>query len=174
MHRTTVRKTLLAAETRHASGEGVRGQGGVGSPRHHHHHAHLWSRHRFLQAGGILVGAAASGTALSSTASAAPRGMGIISPIPDGSPVLEAAFGLPIPFFLPFEVDPFADAEPSPLADPLLIDDFNGFFGMIEADGVSDNNSDRVKRRWGCDVRFMSGVFVDRRGRLRFGAFSFF
>jgi hypothetical protein len=79
-----------------------------------------------------------------------------------------------IPFFLPFEVDPFADAAPSPLGDPLLIDDFNGFFGMIEADGVSDNNSEGVDRRWGCDVRFMSGVFVDRHGRRQHGTFAFF
>jgi hypothetical protein len=162
MRRQTAWSTLLAAEARHAS-VGQRPQAGVvGPPHHHHHHAHLWSRRGFLQAGGMLVGAAVSMTLLSGTARAAPRGTGIPSPVPGD-----------FPFFPPSAVDPFAAAPPSPLADPSTINDFNGVFGLIEADGVSDNNSDGVDRRWACDVRFMSGVFVDRQGRHQGGTFAF-
>jgi hypothetical protein len=163
IRRQTTWRTLLAAEALRASAE-KRPRGGVdGPPRHHHHHAHLWSRRRFLQTGGMLIGAAVSITALGGTARAAPPGTGIPSPVPGD-----------FPFFPPSAVDPFADDAPSPLADPLLINDFNGVFGLIEADGVSDNNSDEVDRRWACDVRFMSGVFVDRQGRHQPGTFAFF
>ena len=163
LRRQTTWRTLFAAEALQASAE-KRPRGGVGGPpRHHHHHAHLWSRRRFLQAGGMLIGAAVSITTLGGSASAAPPGTGIPSPVPSD-----------FPFFLPSAVDPFADDAPSPLADPLLINDFNGVFGLIEADGVSDNNSDGVNRRWACDVRFMSGVFVDRQGQHQRGTFAFF
>jgi hypothetical protein len=162
MRRQTAWRTMLAADARRAS-VGQRPQAGVvGPPHHHHHHAHLWSRRRFLQAGGMVVGAAVSMTVLGGTALAAPRGTGIPSPVPGD-----------FPFFLPSAVDPFAAAAPSPLADPLMINDFNGVFGLIEADGVSDNNSEGVDRRWACDVRFMSGVFVDRQGRRQRGTFVF-
>jgi hypothetical protein len=39
---------------------------------------------------------------------------------------------------------------------------------------VSGKNSEGVDRRWGCDVRFMSGVFVGRHGRRQRGTFAFF
>lgn len=162
MRRQTAWRTLLAAEALHSSAEKHTRVGVVGLPHHHHHHPHLWSRRRFLQAGGMVVGAAVSMTVLGGTALAAPRGTGIPSPVPGD-----------FPFFLPSAVDPFAAAAPSPLADPLTINDFNGVFGLIEADGVSDNNSEGVDRRWACDVRFMSGVFVDRQGRRQRGTFVF-
>src|SRR5712692_11200353 len=94
MRRQTVWRTLLAAETPHASAGKRPRAGGVGPPwHHHHHHAHLWSRRRFLQAGGTLVGAAISVPVLGGTAGAARRGTGIPNPIPDGSPVLQSIFG---------------------------------------------------------------------------------
>jgi hypothetical protein len=122
----------------------------------------------------MLIAAAVSVSVLGGTARAAPRVTGISSPVPGFSPGLKRDFGLEVPFFGPRLIDPFADPAPSPLADPLLINDFNGAFGLIEADGVSDNNSDGVDLRWACDVRFMSGVFVDRQGRHQRGTFGFF
>jgi hypothetical protein len=163
MPRQTAWRTLLAAEALHSSAERRPLAGVVGPPRHHQHPDHLWSRRRFIQSCGMLVGATISVTVLGGTAGAARRGTGIPSPVPGD-----------FPFFLPSAVDPFADDAPSPLSDPLLINDFSGVFGLIEADGVSDNNSDEVDRRWACDVRFMSGVFVDRQGRRQRGTFAFF
>jgi hypothetical protein len=174
MRRQTAWRTLLAAEALDSSAEKRPLAGVVGPSHHHHHHAYLWSRRRFLQAGGMLVGAAVSVTVLGGTAGATHRGTGIPSPVPGFSPGLKQAFGVEVPFFGPRLVDPFAAAAPSPLADPLLINDFYGVFGLIEADGVSDNNSDGVDRLWACDVRFMSGVFVDRQGRRQRGTFGFF
>jgi len=131
-----------------------------------------WTRRQFLQMGAALVGA--GGAALvSRTALAAPPGSGLPSQLPYTSPLLEELTGgLQIPFFLPVEVDPFAGGN----ADPTTIYNFNGFLGLVEADGVSaaDQNSDGVRRTWACDVRFMDGVFVNRDGGKQRGAFAFF
>jgi hypothetical protein len=94
---------------------------------------------------------------------------------PDGSQALEDVFGLPIPFFRPIEVNPFAGAF-DPLSNPTTIWGFNGDLGLIAAHGVSDpaQNSDGVARFWNCDVRFMRGVFKDRSGHIQQGSFGFF
>jgi hypothetical protein len=151
----------------------------VGMSTHHllhHHDHHSWSRRRFLQVGGLLVGAVAAGLPWGGgTALAAKPGSGIPSQLPDFSPVLQGVFGIEIPFFLPIETDPFAGGF-DPVANPATIWDFNGSLGLIDAAGVSDpnNNSDGVARRWACDVRFMQGVFRDRAGRTQPGAVGFF
>jgi hypothetical protein len=61
------------------------------------------------------------------------------------------------------------------VANPTTIWDFNGFLGLIGADGVSDpdHTSDGMARRWECAVRFMTGVFRDRSGRTQQGTFCF-
>jgi len=123
--------------------------------------------------GGMLLGAAVSVPVLGGTAGAAPPGTGIPSPVCGPPSPVCGSPPVCFPFFPPSAVDPFAHPAPSPLADPLLINDFNGVFGLIEADGISDNNSDGVDRRWACDVRFMSGVFADRQGRRQPGTFAF-
>jgi hypothetical protein len=141
----------------------------------HHHDHHRWSRWRFLQASGLLVGAVATGFPWrGGSVLAAPSGSGIPSRLPDFWPVLQDAFGIEIPAFVPIEVDPFAGAFDR-VANPTMIWDFNGSFGLIEATGVSDpdHNSDGVARRWHCDVRFMRGMFRDRAGRTQYGAFGF-
>jgi hypothetical protein len=145
-------------------------QVGASAPQLFHHYGHhRWSRRQFLQASGLLLGAVAAGLPWGGgTALAAKPGSGIPSQLPDGSPV----FGLEIPWFSPAEVDPFTGAFDL-VANPATIWDFNGFLGLIEADGVSDrsHNSDDVARRWSCDVRFMTGVFRDRAGRIQQGTF---
>jgi hypothetical protein len=98
--------------------------------------------------------------------------VGIPSQLPDFSPVMFDFFGLEIPWFTPAEVDPFTGAF-DPVANPTTIWDFNGSVGLIDADGVSDHNSEGIARRWACDVRFMSGVFRDRAGRTQQGSFCF-
>jgi hypothetical protein len=145
------------------------------SPGPGRHADHLWSRRRFLYTGGALIGATAVAPLLTRAAAVAAPANGIPSPIPGFSPVLQSITGLEIPFFLPIEVDPFAGAF-DPVSDPSTITDFNGFLGLVEADGVSDaeHNADGTPRRWACDVRFMEGVFVDRSGRTQRGAFGFF
>lgn len=139
-------------------------------------HRRGWTRRQFLQMGAALVGAGGA-TLLSGTALAAPPGSGLPSQLPYTSPLLEVITGgLQIPFFLPVEVDPFLDPAPDPPADPTSLYNFNGFLGLVEADGVSaaDQNSDGVRRTWACDVRFMKGVFENRDGVKQPGAFGFF
>jgi hypothetical protein len=121
--------------------------------------------------GGALASTAAV-SLLPGVVLAASPGSGLPSQLPYTSDVLRAITGLNIPFFLPFEVDPFAGGT----ADPTTIKDFNGFVGLIEADGVSDaaHNSDGVPRSWACDVRVMKGVFVNRSGKKQPGSFGFF
>jgi hypothetical protein len=148
---------------------------GVSMPqllRHHGCH-HQWSRRQFLQASGLLVGAVAAGFPWGGGRPlAAPPGSGFPSQLPDFSPVMYDFFGLEIPWFTPDEVDPFTDAF-DPVVTPTTIWDFNGSLGLIDADGVSEHNSDGVARRWACDVRFMTGVFRDRAGRTQQGTFCF-
>jgi hypothetical protein len=152
-------------------------QVGVSAPHLVHHHGHHpWSRRQFLQAIGLLLGATAAGFPWGGgTALAAKPGSGIPSQLPNGSPVLQDASGIEIPFFRPIEVNPFAGVF-DPVANPTTIWDFNGALGLIAAHGVSDpdHNSDGVARFWNCDVRFMTGVFRDRAGRTQQGTFCFF
>jgi hypothetical protein len=147
---------------------------GVSRPhllRHHGHHR--WSRRQFLQTGGLVVGAVAAGFfGGGRSVLAAPPGSGIPSQLPDFSPLLKDALGVEIPSFLPIEVDPFAGAF-DPVANPTTIWDFNGSLGLIEANGVSTQNSEGIARRWACDVRFMTGAFRDRAGRTQQGTFCF-
>jgi hypothetical protein len=140
-----------------------------------HRGHHEWSRRQFLHASGLLLGALAAALPWGGErVFAAPPGSGIPSQLPDFSPVMYDFFGLEVPWFTPAEVDPFTGAF-DPVANPTTIWDFNGSFGLIDADGVGDpgHNSDGVARRWACDVRFMSGVFRDRAGRTQQGAFCF-
>ena len=152
-------------------------QVGVGAPHLFHHHGHhRWSRRQFLQASGLLLGAVTAGFPWGGgTVLAAKPGSGIPSQLPDGSQALEDFSGLPIPFFRPIEVNPFAGVF-DPVANPTTIWDFNGALGLIAAHGVSDpdRNSDGVARFWNCDVRFMTGEFRDRRGHTQQGTFCFF
>ncbi len=126
-------------------------------------------------AGGLLLDAVATGLPWGiARALGGPPGSGIPGQLPDFSPVMYDFFGLGIPWFTPAEVDPFTGSF-DPVANPTTIWDFNGSFGLIDTDGVSDphHNSDGVSRRWACDVRFMSGVFRDRTGRTQQGTFCF-
>jgi hypothetical protein len=154
-----------------------RQQVGVSAPHLFQHHGHhRWSRRQFLQASGLLLGAVTAGFPWGRrTALAAKPGSGIPSQLLDGSQDLEDFFGIPIPFFRPIEVNPFAAAF-DPVANPTTIWDFNGALGLIAANGVSDpdHNSDGVARFWNCDVRVMTGVFRDRAGRSQQGTFCFF
>jgi hypothetical protein len=151
-------------------------QVGMSTPHLFHHHGHhQWSRRRFLQASGLLLGAVAVGFPRGGgTVLAAPPGSGIPSQLPDFSPVISDFFGLEIPWFTPAEIDPFTGVF-DPVANPTTIWDFNGSLGLIDADGVSDpdHNTDGTARRWACDVRFMTGVFRDRAGRIQRGTFCF-
>jgi hypothetical protein len=143
---------------------------------HYRGHHHQSSRRQFLRASGLLVGAVATGLPWGrGTTLAAKPGSGIPSQLPDFSPVMYAIFSLEIPWFLPDEVDPFTSAIDS-VANPTSIWDFNGSFGLIEANGVSDphRNSESIARRWSCDVRFMTGMFRDRAGRIQQGTFCNF
>jgi hypothetical protein len=147
--------------------------GGSAPHLFHHHGQHRWSRRQFLQASGLLLGAVAAGFPWGGrTALAAKPGSGIPNQLPEGSPIISGFFGLEIPWFSPAEVDPFAGAF-DPVANPTTIWDFNGSFGLIDADGVSAHNSEDRARRWACDVRFMTGVFRDRAGRTQQGTFGF-
>jgi hypothetical protein len=121
------------------------------------------------------VGAVAAGFPWGGGAAlAAKPGSGLPKQIPGFSPLLEDEFGLEIPFFLDLEVDPFT-SDVGSVANPTTIWDFNGFLGLIGADGVSDpdHTSDGMARRWECAVRFMTGVFRDRSGRTQQGTFCF-
>lgn len=144
--------------------------------RHHHFHRHAHqhnlTRRQFLQAGLALAGVTAGAGLLQRTALAAPPGTGIPKQVEGFSPLLLEMLGIEVPFFLPVEIDPFS-GSPDGVRPPITIWDFNGSVGMVEADGVSANNSDGIARRWACDIRFMKGVFVDREGRTQRGAFSF-
>ena len=125
---------MAAGDTEAAIHQATRG---VSAPHlvHHHNHHQQWSRRQFLQASGLLVGAVATGFPWGGgMALAAQPGSGIPSQLPDFSPVLQSVFGIEIPFFLPIEVDPFAGVF-DPVANPTTIWDFNGFLGLIEADG---------------------------------------
>lgn len=156
------------------------GSAGKATPRRHHHfhrhaHEHNLTRRQFLKAGFALAGAAAGAGLLQGTSLAARRGTGIPPQVAGFSPALKDTFGVEIPFFLPVEIDPFT-AAPGSVSPPTTIWDFNGFVGMVEADGVSNpaHTSDDEPRRWACDIRFMKGVFVDREGNTQRGAFGFF
>ncbi len=132
------------------------------------------NRRQFLKAGMASAGIALGSGFLASRVMAAKPGSGLPEQLPYGSPFLAGAFGLPIPFFLPFEIDPFIPGATSPFGDPMTFANFNGVVGVVEAEGVSANNSEGVRRTWGTDIRFMRGVFVDREGRTQRGAFGFF
>jgi hypothetical protein len=151
-------------------------QVGVSAPPLVHHPGHHhWSRRQFLQASGLLLGAAAAGSPWGGgTALGAKPRSGIPSQLPDGSQDLEDFFGIPIPLFRPVEVNPFAGVF-NPVSNPTTIWDFNGALGLIAANGVSDpdQNSDGVARFWNCNVRFMTGVFRDRGGHTQTGTFCF-
>ena len=110
---------------------------------------------------------------MSRVALAAKPGSGVPTQLDSYSPILLEATGLQIPFWLPIEIDPFGGSIES-LGDPSTFIDFNGNIGMIEADGVSANNSEGVDRRWAADIRYMAGVYRDRHGRAQRGAFGFF
>jgi hypothetical protein len=141
---------------------------------HHSHHQPL-SRRRFFLAGGVFVGAVASGfSGGAGTALAAERKSELPSQLPDFSPILKDIFGVEIPAHLPIEVDPFSGAV-EPVANPSMIGDFDGALGLLEANGVSNptHNSDGLARRWACDVRFMTGVFRSRDGRKQRGTLGF-
>ena len=135
----------------------------------------LWTRRRLLKTAGSVAGAAAIIPAFAGRALAAKPGTGIPSQLEGFSPTIEALFGVQLPLFLPADADPFNPILDPP-GDPATITDFNGFLGLIEADGVGapDQNTDGVERRWAADVRFMLGVFRDREGRAQRGAFGFF
>jgi len=92
-------------------------------------------------------------------------------PLPYYSPIISPNVGLDIPFFLPSEDDPFA-GNSDPVADPSTIWGFNGRIGLIDANGVAQEE-DGTPRRWNADIRFMKGVFIDRQGNKKRGAFSF-
>lgn len=132
------------------------------------------TRRRVLQAGIAAVGATAAFKLSRGASIAAKPGSGIPGQLENGSPFLKEVFGIDIPFFLPAETDPFGGNKA--VGDSSTITDFNGFLGVIEADGVNipGNSYDGAARRWGCDVRFMKGVFRDREGRTQRGAFGFF
>jgi hypothetical protein len=138
-----------------------------------HSHHQPFSRRRFFQTSGLCVGAVVSGFPWGAgTALAAQRESELPSQLPDFSPIVKGIFGVEVPTHLPIEVDPFAGTV-EPAANPSLIWDFDGALGLIEANGVSDNNSEGVARRWACDVRFMTGVFQSRDGRKQRGTFGF-
>jgi len=144
--------------------------------RHHHHHhsdSGLSRRQFFALSAGAGAGLAAVsvlGGALPAAA-AAPKAAAIPQQLPSFSPILQSIFGVEIPFLLPFECDPFIN--PGPLGDPTTFDDFTGTMAMIEAEGVSDNNSEDVPRTWAVDARFWEGRYIDRTGHVRNGAFAF-
>ncbi|MEO1062556.1 MAG: hypothetical protein AAFZ07_14160 [Actinomycetota bacterium] len=92
--------------------------------------------------------------------------------VPGFSPLIFADAGVQIPFFLPIEIDPFDPTIPT-VADPLTIGDFNGWVGVVEADGKSVDG-DGVERTWACDVRFMEGVYRDRNDKFKRSQFGFF
>ena len=148
-------------------------------------HQHCNRRHFIKASGGAAAGLAAYAM-LPSAAHAQPtkagagagrgprRGSGVPKPVAGYSPLLKAdTGGLQIPFFLPVEVDPFGGYPAGPPQDPSLIDDFRGVVAMVEASGVTTNNSDGVPQLWACDIRTMKGTFRDRAGRRQPGAFAF-
>ena len=132
------------------------------------------NRRQFLKASLASAGFAVSGGMLANRALAAKPGSGLPSQLPYTSSLLNSITGLDIPFFLPVEIDPFFAGAAGPFGDPLTMANFNGVVGVVEAEGVSANNSEGVRRTWGTDIRFMKGVFTDRDGRTQRGAFGFF
>lgn len=129
-------------------------------------------RHFFSLTVGAGAGVAAAGVVGTGLpAAAAPKAAAIPQQLPSFSPILQSIFGVEIPFLLPFECDPFIN--PGPLGDPTTFDDFTGTMAMVEAEGVSDNNSEGVPRTWAVDARFWEGRYIDRTGHVRNGAFAF-
>lgn len=128
---------------------------------------HLFSLTARAGAGVAAVGLVGDGLPVA----AAPRAAAIPQQLPSFSPILQSIFGVEIPFLLPFECDPFIN--PGPLGDPTTFDDFTGTMAMVEAEGVSDNNSEGVARTWAVDARFWEGRYIDRTGHVRNGAFAF-
>ena len=133
------------------------------------------SRRQFFRlsagAGAGLAAASVIGTTGLPAAAAAPKAAAIPQQLPSFSPILQSIFGVDIPFLLPFECDPFINS--GPLGDPTTFDDFTGTMAMVEAEGVSDNNSEGVPRTWAVDARFWEGRYIDRTGHVRNGAFAF-
>ncbi|PON17591.1 hypothetical protein C2W62_12405 [Candidatus Entotheonella serta] len=110
-----------------------------------------------------------------STVSASTAEREIPSQIPDFSPLVHDVFGVEANFFTALEADPFVDSGlPFALGDASTINDFCGSLGLMEATGVSRNNSYGERLRWFCDIRYLSGVFVNRRGQIQFGTFGYF
>ncbi len=137
------------------------------------HAARGMSRRQFVtmaMAGAGIAGAGVIGLSGQAAAKAGPA-RGIPKQLPSFSPILQSIFGIEVPFILPFEIDPFIN--PGPLGDPTTFDDFTGTMGMVEAEGVSDNNSEGVPRTWAVDARFWEGRYIDRGGHVRNGAFAF-
>ena len=148
----------------------------------HAHHRYFVSRREAIKIGGAsAVGVAAWSMFGPGIASANPGGdpahgnRGLPSPVGGYSPILESIFGLQIPFFLPIEIDPFTGFPAGGPFDPSTISDFNGFVAVTEADGVTNNTSEGAgtPRRWAVDARLIEGVYKDRDGRTRVGAFTF-
>lgn len=146
--------------------------GGTASARHASHLGMAFTRRQFLKATGATAAAAAM-TPLFGGPAFASSGARIPKPIPYSSPVLADLLGVDLPFFLPVEIDPFLGVF-DPVSDPSTIGDFKGRVGMVEVEGVSDNNSEHVPRTWAADIRYMEGRYVDREGKERRGAFGFF
>lgn len=154
-------------------------------------HQHCNRRHFIRATGGAAAGVAAVtmlpnaahahstapsevGSGYGNSGSNRRRGRGLPKPVAGYSPLLKAETGgSEIPFFLPVEVDPFTDYPAGPPQDPSLIGDFNGVVSMVEASGVTSNNSDGVPQLWACDIRTMTGTFVNRQGRRQTGSFAF-
>lgn len=121
-----------------------------------------FSRRQLLHRSAVALGGAAGlglldpGAAFGSRV-AAPR------PIPGGfdknfNPVPSDAFFHALPPGIGFEMS--------------TITDFNGVVGGSETRGTA-RGSDGSKYSFDCDMRFMSGVYIGRDGRLHKGSFGF-
>jgi hypothetical protein len=129
-----------------------------------HHARHVLSRRAFL-----------SGTA---GVSAAAVGAGLLGPTaafaasssksnPDPNPTTQTVnFGGP-----DFHINSFG-----PGIDPSSITDFNGFVGVAEVQGSgtgTNEDGSTVPLIFDTDMRFMSGVYVAKDGRVHKGTFGF-
>ena len=139
------------------------------------HDEDVWSRRHFLMASGAAAGAVVTLPLWAEAAEAGIRPERVPKQVPGFSPLIFAEAGVEVPFFLPIEIDPFTGAF-DPVADPLTIGDFNGWMGVVEADGrgVEGADGDGQERTWACDVRFMDGVYRDRNDKFKRSQFGFF